>query len=87
MVIPYEYKISDRQFQMTYHLKNKIDTLVNDYSKTIIFNANYSVDGSRYEKIQSAIDNTLFADYDRTFIKMREQFDEEIASNNLAMIA
>lgn len=71
-----------------YHLKNKIDTLVNDYTTMHQgLNADYSVAGSRYEKIQSAIDNTLFADYDRTFIKMREQFDEEIASNNLAMIA
>ena len=71
-----------------YHLKNKIDTLVNDYTTMHQgLNADYSEAGSRYEKIQSAIDNTLFADYDRTFIKMREQFDEEIASNNLAMIA
>ena len=71
-----------------YHLKNKIDTLVNDYSAMHqTLSSTYSDAGSRYEKIQSAIDNTLFADYDRTFIKMREQFDEEIASNNLAMIA
>ena len=71
-----------------YHLKNKIDTLVNDYSAMHQgLPSTYSADGSRYKKIQSAIDNTLFADYDRTFIKMREQFDEEIASNNLAMIA
>ena len=71
-----------------YHLKNKIDTLVNDYTAMHQgLPSTYSADGSRYKKIQSAIDNTLFADYDRTFIKMREQFDEEIASNNLAMIA
>ena len=75
-----------------YKLSTRIDNLVTSYktkhdAAVTASNVDPAAAAGSTELLKAAIDGSLFGDYDRTFIKVREQFDEEIASKMLTRVA